>query len=215
MNLSLQGLEWPAFFSGLCFLLFFAGHYVAGLTGFEVVAVFILGTLLVLTELLFFPGATLLALLGTALMAGSLLFAMVDFYPSQPLDFSLDLLFRPLVNLGIAVALFVLAVSLLARFLPELPFFNRLVLATQSPTGPSLQMRTPSMFEPSVKIGEEGVARTILRPAGKAEFGAALIDVVTDGEFLDAGARVRVTMVEGDRVVVEGLDGIQGSSPLA
>ena len=40
--------------SGLCFLLFFAGHYVAGLTGFEVVAVFILGTLLVLTELLFF-----------------------------------------------------------------------------------------------------------------------------------------------------------------
>jgi membrane-bound serine protease (ClpP class) len=201
--------------SGLCFLLFFAGHYVAGLTGFEVVAVFILGTLLVLTELLFFPGATLLALLGTALMAGSLLFAMVDFYPSQPLDFSLDLLFRPLVNLGIAVALFVLAVSLLARFLPELPLFNRLVLATQSPTGPSLQMRTPSMFEPSVKIGEEGVARTILRPAGKAEFGAALIDVVTDGEFLDAGARVRVTMVEGDRVVVEGLDGFQGSSPLA
>ena len=201
--------------SGLCFLLFFAGHYIAGLTGFEVVAVFILGTLLVLTELLFFPGVTLLALLGTALMAGSLLFAMVDFYPSQPLDFSLDLLFRPLVNLGIAVALFVLAVSLLARFLPELPLFNRLVLATQSPTGPSLQMRTPSMFESSVKVGEEGVARTILRPAGKAEFGAALVDVVTDGEFLDAGARVRVTMVEGDRVVVEGLDGIPGSSPLA
>ena len=201
--------------SGLCFLLFFAGHYIAGLTGFEVVAVFILGTLLVLTELLFFPGVTLLALLGTALMAGSLLFAMVDFYPSQPLDFSLDLLFRPLVNLGIAVALFVLAVSLLARFLPELPLFNRLVLATQSPTGPSLQMRTPSMFESSVKVGEEGVARTILRPAGKAAFGAALVDVVTDGEFLDAGARVRVTMVEGDRVVVEGLDGIPGSSPLA
>jgi membrane-bound serine protease (ClpP class) len=201
--------------SAICFLLFFAGHYVAGLTGFEVVAVFILGTLLVLTELLFFPGVTLLALLGTAMMAGALLFAMVDFYPSQPLDFSLDLLFRPLVNLGIAVALFVLAVSLLARFLPELPFFNRLVLATQSPTGPSMQMRTPSMFEPSVKVGEEGVARTILRPAGKAEFGAALIDVVTDGEFLDAGSRVRVTMVEGDRVVVEGLDGVRGGPPAA
>ena len=201
--------------SAICFLLFFAGHYVAGLTGFEVVAVFILGTLLVLAELLFFPGATLLALLGTAMMAGALLFAMVDFYPSQPLDFSLDLLFRPLVNLGIAVALFVLAVSLLARFLPELPFFNRLVLATQSPTGPSMEMRTPSMFEPSVKVGEEGVARTILRPAGKAEFGAALVDVVTDGEFLDAGSRVRVMMVEGDRVVVEGLDGAHGGSPAA
>ena len=193
--------------SAICFLLFFAGHYIAGLTGFEVVAVFILGMLLVLTELLFFPGVTILALLGTALMMGSLLFAMVDFYPSQPFDFSLDLLFRPLVNLGIAVALFVFAVSLLARFLPELPFFNRLILAQQSPSGPSMEMRTPAIFEPSVKVGEEGVAQTILRPAGKAEFGAALVDVVTDGEFLDRGAKVRVTLVEGDRVVVEGVDG--------
>ena len=41
--------------SAICFLLFFAGHYIAGLTGFEVVAVFVLGLLLVLTELLFFP----------------------------------------------------------------------------------------------------------------------------------------------------------------
>ena len=47
---------------------------------------------------------------------------------------------------------------------------------------------------------------------GKAEFGAALVDVVTDGEFLDPGSRVRVTMVEGDRVVVEGLDGAHGGS---
>jgi membrane-bound serine protease (ClpP class) len=59
-------------------------------------------------------------------------------------------------------------------------------------------------------VGEEGVARTILRPAGKAEFGAALVDVVTDGEFLDRGAKVRVTMVEGDRVVVEALNGAGG-----
>jgi membrane-bound serine protease (ClpP class) len=140
---------------------------------------------------------------------------MVDFYPSQPLDFSLDLLFRPLVNLGIAVALFVVAVSLLARFLPELPLFNRLVLARQSPTGPSMQILTPSMFEPSVKVGEEGVTRTILRPAGKAEFGAALVDVVTDGEFLDAGSKLRVTMVEGERVVVEALDGVRDRSPTA
>ena len=38
--------------SAIC-LLFFVGHYVAGLTGFEVIAVFILGMLLVLGELVF------------------------------------------------------------------------------------------------------------------------------------------------------------------
>jgi membrane-bound serine protease (ClpP class) len=58
-------------------------------------------------------------------------------------------------------------------------------------------------------VGEVGVARTILRPAGKAEFGAALVDVMTDGEFLDPGVKVRVTMVEGDRVFVEAVDGMR------
>jgi len=198
--------------SAICFLLFFTGHYIAGLTGFEVVAVFVLGMLLVLTELLFFPGVTFLALLGTALMTGALLFAMVDFYPNQPFDFSLDVLMRPLLNLGIAVVLFVFAVSALARFLPDLPFFNRLILATQSPSGPSMEKSTPAFFEPRVRVGEEGVARTILRPAGKAEFGAALIDVVTDGEFLDRGAKVRVAMVEGDRVVVEAVNGASSAA---
>jgi membrane-bound serine protease (ClpP class) len=193
--------------SAVCFLLFFAGHYIAGLTGFEVVAVFVLGVLLVLTELLFFPGVTVLALLGTALMTGSLLFAMVDLYPGQPFDFSLDALIRPLVNLGVAAVLFVIAVSVLARFLPELPFFSRLILATQNPAGPSMETSTPAFFEPHVRVGEEGVARTTLRPAGKAEFGAAFVDVVTDGEFLERGVKVRVTMIEGDRVVVEALNG--------
>jgi membrane-bound serine protease (ClpP class) len=76
-------------------------------------------------------------------------------------------------------------------------------------------MRTPAIFEPTVKVGEEGVARTILRPAGKAEFGAALIDVVTDGEFLDPGVRVRVTLIEGERVVVEGVDGAKAAGSVS
>jgi Membrane-bound serine protease (ClpP class) len=60
-------------------------------------------------------------------------------------------------------------------------------------------------------VGEEGWRGPVLRPAGKAEFGAALVDVVTDGEFLERGAKVRVVMVEGDRVVVEGLGAPPGA----
>ena len=62
----------PGVLSAFCFLLFFAGHYIAGLTGLEVAAVFALGVLLVLTELLFFPGVALVAALGVALMIGAL-----------------------------------------------------------------------------------------------------------------------------------------------
>jgi membrane-bound serine protease (ClpP class) len=51
-------------------------------------------------------------------------------------------------------------------------------------------------------LGAEGVARTILRPAGFAELHGKRIDVVTHGEIVEEGAKVRVVEIEGNRVVV-------------
>ena len=50
--------------------------------------------------------------------------------------------------------------------------------------------------------GAEGVADTTLRPAGFATFGDRRVDVVTRGDEIPAGTRVRVVEVEGNRVVV-------------
>lgn len=192
--------------AALCFLLFFTGHYIAGLTGFEVVGVFFLGLVLILLEVVFFPGIVILALVGTALMLGSLFFAMVDYYPSQPMDFSFDVFAAPIANLSIGVALAVVAAALLARFLPELPIFNRLILSKVAPAGPSLAV-AETLYTPLVAVGDEGTAHTMLRPAGKAKFGAALVDVITDGEFLEANRRVRVVRAGGDAVIVESVPG--------
>jgi len=187
----------------ICFLLFFTGHYVAGLTGFEVVAVFALGAVMVATELIFFPGITVLAILGTALMVGSLLFAMVDYYPGQQWDIlTWSALIRPLLNLGAAIFLFMIVIALLARFLPSLPLFHRLVLATSSPDGRTLESLPPLTGEERVRVGDIGAAHSILRPAGKARFGQALVDVTTEGEFIEPQTSVKVVAVEGSRVVV-------------
>ena len=53
-----------------------------------------------------------------------------------------------------------------------------------------------------VLIGQEGVAATMLRPAGVAQFGDRRVDVVTDGEIIDADTRVTAVDVRGNRVVV-------------
>jgi len=187
--------------SAACFLLFFTGHYIAGLTGLEVVAVFSLGALLILVELVFFPGIAVVAMLGAALMAGALFFAMVDFYPAQPPDFSFELLARPMLNLGIAVLASVFCIAILARFLPDLPLFRRLFLAEQATAGPSRPSDLPAASP--FAAGDTGTAQTILRPAGKALFGNSLADVVTDGQFVDAGTPVRILSASGDRIVVE------------
>ncbi len=189
--------------SGLCFLVFFAGHYVAGLTGFEGVAGFLLGLILVFVELLFFPGVVVLAGLGTLLMLVALLFAMVDFYPSQNFEISFDMFLVPLANLSLSVVMAVVLGALLARFLPELPVFRHLILATSQPNGPSAGRVARELFVPSVRAGDEGLAVTKLRPAGKASFGAAVIDVVAEGEFIERGARVRVLRAGGNTTVVE------------
>jgi membrane-bound serine protease (ClpP class) len=46
----------------------------------------------------------------------------------------------------------------------------------------------------------------MLRPAGSAEFGDQRLDVVSDGDLVPKGSRVRVNHVEGSRVVVERIE---------
>ncbi len=53
-----------------------------------------------------------------------------------------------------------------------------------------------------VFIGKEGETTTPLRPAGMAEIEGIRMNVVSEGEFVPQGTRVRVANVEGVRVVV-------------
>lgn len=53
LEFKIPGASVPGIISAVCFALFFLGHYLAGLAGWEVVALFILGMVLVIIEILF------------------------------------------------------------------------------------------------------------------------------------------------------------------
>lgn len=55
-------------------------------------------------------------------------------------------------------------------------------------------------------LNKKGKAVTDLRPAGIALINEERMDVVTDGEYIDAGMSVVVTDVSGNRIVVERSD---------
>lgn len=194
------GFGVPGALAAVCFALFFAGHYIAGLTGLEVVAFFVLGFVLVLVELIFIPGIVVLALAGVMLMLGSLLWAMVDYYPSAPEWPSLDVFLVPLVNLGIAVALSGVAIFLLAQFFPKLPLLRRLVLTTD--LGGDARGETAMAALP-VRAGDRGRAVSALRPVGRAEIGGEVYDARTEGDFVASGVAVEVLRAEGSEVVVQ------------
>lgn len=52
-------------------------------------------------------------------------------------------------------------------------------------------------------VGKEGVAATVLRPAGIGEFEGVKLNIMTEGEFIPENVRIVVTRVEGNRIFVK------------
>ena len=55
----------------------------------------------------------------------------------------------------------------------------------------------------AVHVGERGFVATTLRPVGVAVISGQQVTVVTEGEFLEPGAKIIVTEVHADRIVVD------------
>src|SRR5207248_9217169 len=84
LEFKMPGASMPGIIAAICFALFFAGHYLAGLAGWEVAALFVLGVVFVLVEILFFAHSTIVfGVIGVFLMLGSLLWAMIHRYPGE------------------------------------------------------------------------------------------------------------------------------------
>jgi membrane-bound serine protease (ClpP class) len=205
LEFKIPGVTWPGIISAICFALFFLGHYLAGLAGWEVVALFVLGMILVLIEILFFAHSTIVfGILGVFLMLGSLLWTMIDRYPGQNFFPTGKMLAVPLLNMLIAIIGSLAVIALLARYLPRTSLYRRFALMDSNPPGPSL-VGTPRRFATALALmpGTEGTAVTVLRPSGKARFADHVVDVVTDGEFIAPQTPITVTHTDGMRVVVK------------
>ena len=205
LEFKIPGATWPGIISAICFALFFLGHYLAGLAGWEVVALFILGMALVLIEILFFAHSTIVfGVVGVFLMLASLLWTMIDRYPGQNFFPTGRMLAVPLLNMFIAIVGSFIIIALLARYLPRTSIYRRFALLESNPAGPSLT-GVPRQFTTALALtpGTQGTAVTVLRPSGKARFADHVVDVVTEGEFIAPQTPVTVIQTDGMRVVVK------------
>ena len=205
LEFKIPGVTWPGVISAICFALFFLAHYLAGLAGWEVVALFILGIVLVLIETLFFAHTTIVfGVVGVFLILASLLWAMVDRYPGENFFPTGKALAVPLLNMFIAIVGSFVVIALLARYLPRTSIYRRFALMDSNPPGPSLA-GLPRQFVTALTLtpGTQGTAITVLRPSGKARFADRIVDVVTEGEFIGPQTPVTVIQTDGMRVVVK------------
>lgn len=54
-----------------------------------------------------------------------------------------------------------------------------------------------------VFLGREGTATTALRPTGMGEFDGVRLNVVSEGDFIESGTKIRIEQIEGSRIVVK------------
>ena len=193
------GFGLPGIIGIMAFALYFFGGYIAGLSGLEWIAVFLLGVALVALELFVFPGTVALGLAGAVMMLVALVMAMVDVYPGMPPIPRVQNLELPLRDLSIALVGGAVAVLVLSRWLPKTTIYGKLVSQTRS--GESTVAEREQKQES--RIGRVGVAVSPLRPGGKAQFGDEILDVISQGEMIEHGRRVKIVGHSGAEAVVE------------
>jgi membrane-bound serine protease (ClpP class) len=182
------------------------------LTGYaqwwEILAIFV-GLTLLAFEIFVIPGFGVAGIAGIILLFGGLVMTFVGNAPGLPGLWELPQV-RDGVRNGVIVVvtgLIVTAVfgSMVRRFLPKVPFFRRLILATPA-GGPVTAAPGTDPHDTWPFAGTIGVAVTHLKPGGSAEFPYAddrrTTAVISDSGYIEAGTKVGVIEARGNRVVV-------------
>jgi membrane-bound serine protease (ClpP class) len=198
VELRTPGFGFPGGLGVLSLALFFWGHWLVRLVGWEELLLVGLGLVLLAIELFVTPGFGVIGFLGLAAILGGLGLSLVGAGATWAVV--VTAVGRVAVSLLLAVA----ASLALLRLLPRLPFGRRLVLDTE------LGAREGFASPPETDrgwLGKRGTAASTLRPAGIADIEGERVDVVSDGEYIEAGEPIVVVRVEGNRIVVRRLRG--------
>ncbi|TWU56709.1 hypothetical protein Poly51_26260 [Rubripirellula tenax] len=209
VELTAPGISVGGLMSLLCFSLFFWSRFAAGTSGWLEVILFALGLVFIACELFVIPGFGIAGLGGIGLVLGSLVMASRRVLIPENSEQLGTLGYDVLTVVG-AFTIFLVALFFLSQYIGEIPGLSRLTL--QPPVVAGVDGAVDDSADLSalpgwqrVQIGDVGEAVSPLRPSGRIQVGDVLVDVATEGDFVDSGTQVRVIGKQGARVVVRAI----------
>ena len=170
----------------ISFALYFIGNFWAGNIGMGAILLFLVGLVLIVLEIFIIPGFGITGVLGIGAVLASLVLASPDFN-------------HALLTLGGSLTAAIVIIVFTLRNKKTRKVWGKLVLSHKLDTEEGYVSHDTSL---TAYVGKRGKALTILRPSGTADIEGRRLDVVTSGEFIEAGRGVEVILVEGTRVVV-------------
>jgi membrane-bound ClpP family serine protease len=147
-----------------------------------VLSLIVVGIILVVVEIIFVPGTTVVGLLGGLLAVIGVVLSF-SYFGKQAGWYTL-------------AATSVLSGGLLYWSLRSRAW-ERFSLKT------TIDGRVNEIDLNSLKTGDEGSAVSALRPMGKAEIGGRLFEVTSLGIYIETGTRIRIVRVSSNQIVVE------------
>ena len=178
------GMGVAAFIGFFAALLFFGSQWLTGVAGWFELILFMSGILLIIIEL-YVPGFGFWGISGISCI-------LVSFFLTLGGNMvAVNMLF---ISLVMAIIVFLL----ILKFLPSSRLWTKLMLH-ESETS---QAGFSSSSDYSSYLGREGVVVSLLRPAGMMIIDGIKLDVVSEGQYLEPGTKVKVVSVNGSRIVV-------------
>ncbi len=163
---------------------FWGSSYVKGLVSLYQIAIFIVGIIFIIVEILT-PTVGILAAVGIVAILYSLILAMGG---------DINAIYMMVLALIIAIIIFVIII----KKLPSSKLWQKLVLTNTS----SSEKGYVSAVDYSRYLNKEGTVLSELRPSGTAKIDGDLLDVISEGSFISKGEKIRVIKVEGVRIIV-------------
>lgn len=194
----------------VCLALFFWGHWVLNLVGWEEILLLMVGLILLALEIFVIPGFGIAGISGIVALSLGIILSLVGRHPSLP-EIINALSHFSLVFICVCFFLLIFGRSLLkskgidsfvlhAQHKKDKKGLLMNMASNSLPQGEIVQGE--SIIDESL-IGQAGVAYTNLRPAGKGIFGNIRLNVITEGDFLEKGARIRIIQAEGSKIIVK------------
>jgi membrane-bound ClpP family serine protease len=147
-----------------------------------IISLVIIGLILVLVEILFVPGTTIVGVIGLIVSAFGIFFSFTYFDTNT--------------------AWIILALSVLLNFAAlvyglQSGVWNKMALKSE------IQSRAHDQRLLGLAIAMEGLAISELRPYGKAEFEGKVYEVKSDSGYVSVGTRVIITKLKDNTITVK------------
>ena len=169
----------------LSFALFFAGKMLAGHAHWGILILFATGLILLIIEATV-PGFGIPGIVGIVCVILSIILGSSN-------------LSQGIFSFFVALVISVVVIGILLKYAPRSQLFSHIILKDEQKSECGYVSYIDDKHH---LIGQEGETITLLRPAGTVLIGERKIDVVSEGEFIEKGSKVKVIAVEGNRVVV-------------